>query len=55
MKTFLILDLHEQIGLILRKVTSNSINIATDKVLFLSENCRYLSYFSMKTYVVGTH
>ena len=29
--------------------------IAKDKALFSSENCWYLSYFSMKTYVVGTH
>ena len=29
--------------------------IATDKALFSSEKCWYLSYFSMKTYVVGTH
>ena len=29
--------------------------IATDKVLFSSEKCWYLSYFSTKTYVVGTH
>ena len=26
--------------------------IATDKMLFSSEKCPYLSYFSMKTYVV---
>ena len=30
-------------------------NIATDKALFSSEKCWYLSYFSTKTYVVGTH
>ena len=29
--------------------------IATEKALFSSEKCWYLSYFSMKTYVVGTH
>ena len=29
--------------------------IATDKVLFSSEKCLYLPYFSTKTYVVGTH
>ena len=29
--------------------------IATDKALFSSEKCWYLSYFSIKTYVVGTH
>ena len=29
--------------------------IATDKAPFSSEKCWYLSYFSMKTYVVGTH
>ena len=29
--------------------------IATDKALFSSEKCWYLSYFSTKTYVVGTH
>ena len=34
---------------------NNSDNIATDKVLFSSEKCWYLSYFSTKTYVVGTH
>ena len=32
-----------------------SSNIATDKVLFSSEKCWYRSYFSTKTYVVGTH
>ena len=31
------------------------IHIATDKGLFSSEKCWYLSYFSTKTYVVGTH
>ena len=30
-------------------------HIATDKVLFSSEKCWYLSYFSTKTYVVDTH
>ena len=30
-------------------------NIATDKAFFSSEKCWYLSYFSTKTYVVGTH
>ena len=29
--------------------------IATDKALFSSEICWYFSYFSTKTYVVGTH
>ena len=29
--------------------------IATDKALFSSEKYWYLSYFFMKTYVVGTH
>ena len=29
--------------------------IATDRALFSSEKCWYLSYFSTKTYVVGTH
>ena len=29
--------------------------IATDMVLFSSEKCWYLSYFSTKAYVVGTH
>ena len=29
--------------------------IATDKALFSSEKCWYFSYFSMKTYEVGTH
>ena len=29
--------------------------IATDKAPFSSEKCQYLSYFSTKTYVVGTH
>ena len=29
--------------------------IATDKALFSSEKCWCLSYFSTKTYVVGTH
>ena len=33
----------------------HSPGIATDKALFSSENCWYLSYFSIKTYVVGTH
>ena len=32
-----------------------NIYIATDKVLFSSKKCLYLSYFSMKTFVVGTH
>ena len=31
------------------------LHIATDKALFSSEKSCYLSYFSMKTYVVGTH
>ena len=30
-------------------------NIATVKALLSSEKCWYLSYFSTKTYVVGTH
>ena len=30
-------------------------HIATDKALFSSEKCCDLSYFSTKTYVVGTH
>ena len=30
-------------------------SIATEKALFSSEECWYLSYFSTKTYVVGTH
>ena len=30
-------------------------DIATDKALFSSEKCRYLSYFATITYVVGTH
>ena len=30
-------------------------SIATDKALFSSKKCWYLSYFSVKTYVVGTH
>ena len=38
---------------LLKEVGSTS--IATDKALFSSEKCWYLSYFSMKTYVVGTH
>ena len=29
--------------------------IATDKALFSSKKCWYLSYFSTKTYIVGTH
>ena len=29
--------------------------IATDRALFSSEKCWYLSYSSTKTYVVGTH
>ena len=33
----------------------NIATMAIDKALFSSKNCRYLSYFSMKTYVVGTH
>ena len=41
--------LHEQIDM--REKSS----IATDKERFSSEKCRYLSYFSTKTYIVGTH
>ena len=29
--------------------------IATDRALFSSEKCWYLSYFITKTYVEGTH
>ena len=31
------------------------LHIATDRVLFSSEKCWYLSYYYTKTYVVGTH
>ena len=31
------------------------IHIALDKVLFSTKKCLYFSYFSTKTYVVGTH
>ena len=29
--------------------------IVPDKALFAAQKYRYISYFSMKTYVVGTH
>ena len=29
--------------------------ITLDKILFSAEKCGYFCYFSMKTYVVGTH
>ena len=43
-----------QIALRMRKVSSGPF-IATDRALFWFEKCWYLSYFSTKTYVVGTH
>ena len=38
-----------------KQVFNSDFLTAPDKVLFSSEKYQYLSYFCMKTYVVGTH